>query len=447
MSRALSAGDDQAWLIESKAVRAVADEMKTLQSQGRYTLMVGSIDDFWDGSDQAVIYLTAFMHACLEMSSQVPWARAVVFLRENIFERVRANDSESSRLETAVVGLDWTQEQLLELVERRLNRPFNAKLPLGGATWDAFFEEPELALDSVFDYCHNRPRDVLIYVNHAVESAQAHKHERILLEDVDGARRRFSDNRLKDLGDEYAENYPQIALVLSRFYGLGNSFTVAGIGSFLERLIADSEIQRVCSAWIYEHASVEVFVRLFYNIGFVGLRTSGRDIRFRALGPQDVSPPPISHDVDVVVHKCYWDALDLQNFLVRTLPEDLEFGRKGILTDLPGGLEPGQYIDALDEVEGRLASVPRGSAGARAFEQVVGDVLRLCFYRVLENVEERVRSIDGGVVRDWVTSNRAQSGFWSVMRTRYNATQVVWECKNYDDLKADDFHQSTYLYD
>jgi hypothetical protein len=30
------------------------------------------------------------------------------------------------------------------------------------------------------------------------------------------------------------------------------------------------------------------------------------------------------------------------------------------------------------------------------------------------------------------------------MRDKYHATQVIWECKNYDDLAADDFHQAAY---
>jgi hypothetical protein len=48
------------------------------------------------------------------------------------------------------------------------------------------------------------------------------------------------------------------------------------------------------------------------------------------------------------------------------------------------------------------------------------------------------------VIRDWVASNRAQGGFWELIRVRYQAVQIIWECKNYADLKADDFHQASY---
>ena len=444
ISRPLVADDEQGWLAENKVAKRVAEEMKGMRNQTTYTLLIDSIDDFWEGSEAGLVYLTAFMHACLEMSAQVPWARAILFLRENIFERVRSRDPESSRLETAVVGIEWSDEQLVDLIERRLNRPFTAKLPLGGKTWEAWFENPDDAKEHILDFCQKRPRDVLIYVTHAIESAQSRQHERILIEDVAQARRRFSDNRLKDLGDEYAENYPQIGVVLSRFYGLGRKFTLSGIESILERLLHDTEVKELCSAWIYTVTQPERFVRLLYDVGFFGIGPAGQAARYRKLGPQDTSPPPVSDSVDVTIHPCYWDALDLQDTLVRNLPETREFGRIGLLVDLPGDLDATGYIDELSNTTKRLQACPRGTAGASEFEEIVGQVIKLCFFRALENVQPHERDVDGKVIRDWIASNRAQSGFWQLVRQRYDATQVVWECKNYEELKASDFQQADY---
>jgi hypothetical protein len=47
-------------------------------------------------------------------------------------------------------------------------------------------------------------------------------------------------------------------------------------------------------------------------------------------------------------------------------------------------------------------------------------------------------------VRDWIASNVAEQGFWHLMRDKYGASQVLWECKNYGDLQASDFHQVAY---
>lgn len=446
VARAVSFKDDSAINGINRTTRTLATELKSHLQKTRenYTLIVDSIDDFWDGSELALTYLTALMHACLELSTQVSGARALLLLRENIFERVRARDPESSRVETSVTGLDWTSAQLFELVERRLNRTLYTKFHLGGDVWNAYFEMPELAKSQIFEYCHNRPRDILIYVSHAIDLAKERRHSQIMLEDVDNARRRFSDNRFKDLGDEYAENYPQIALVLSRFYGLGRRFTPGGIESFIRKLLTDHEATNLCGAWVFDHQQMEQFVRLLYNIGFIGLKKPGQETRYRALGPQETSPPAVTDFDEIEVHKSYWDALDLQDVLVRDLPEGSEFGRFGVIYDLPGGLDPTSYNERLDDLARRLEDIPLGKPGARAFEIAVGDVIKLCFFRALENVEERVRNSDGAVIRDWIASNRAQTGFWSVMRQRYDATQIIWECKNYADLKADDFHQVNY---
>lgn len=444
LSRAIDAEDDEKIFAESKAIKRLLDEVKPFPSGGAYTLLVDSIDDFWDASDQSLAYLTAFLHASLEISIQVPWARVLVFLRENMWERVRAWDSESSRLETSIAGLGWNSRQLLEMVERRLRRSLIAKTPLGGATWDAFFEDGPNARKQIFDYCHDRPRDLLIYVTHAIDSAKERGNERITLEDVDGARRKFSDNRLKDLGDEYAENYPQIGFVLTKFYGLGRRFTLAGIESLIRNLVIDTDVKRLCGTWIFDHQTPERFVRLLYDVGFVGLEQPGRPLKFRALGPQDTSSPAVGADITIVVHKCYWDALDLQDSLVRELPDSTRLGRVGIVEELPGGLSPTDYAEHLEDLDSRLQNLPLGHPGAKQFEAAVGDLLRLCFFRVLDNVETHARTVNGEAIRDWIASIRAHTGFWAIIRQRHSATQVVWECKNYLDLHADDFQQVSY---
>jgi hypothetical protein len=154
---ALNSGNEKDWLRQinrtkdvCKAVEGFA-ELHKLQAQ----ILIDRIDDVWDGSDNAVVFLMALMHACVEQGSNTELVRPLLFLRENIFERVRQIDNEFSRLETCVVSLDWTRELLLELIERRLNMPFNTKLPLGGATWGYFFEAVggHSSSKEVLDYC------------------------------------------------------------------------------------------------------------------------------------------------------------------------------------------------------------------------------------------------------------------------------------------------------
>lgn len=443
---ALRREDERDWLKFIRRQKEIAEAIEALRKEStwEYTILLDRVDESWDGSDQAVVLLMALMHACIELSgSQV--VRPLLFLRENLFERVRATDNEFSRLETFVVGLDWTRESLLEMIERRLNLPFNTKLPLRGKTWEYFFEAngDTSSQDAVFDFCQERPRDVLIYCSYAIEAAQSRRHAKVTIEDIQAARRRFSDSRLKDLGDEYAENYPQIQLVLARFYGLGREMSLSAVEAFIKKLLLDEEVKSLCARWIYSHTNPELFVQLLYGIGFLGIR-EGNAVIYRSSGVKAATPPAITAKVRAVIHPSYADALNLQNVVLTGLEEGRELQQAGIITELPSSLDLTEYTDRLVQLEAQLKTMPLGWDNASEYEDLVGEVIRLCFFSSLSNVEPKVRDHEGRVIRDWIAANRAPIGFWEMVRMRYQATQVVWECKNFADLDADVFHQAAY---
>lgn len=443
----LNQSNDKEWLRNINRTKDIGHEMDRAGVSAGWiiNLLIDRIDESWDGSDHAVVLLMALMHACVELTANVESVRPLLFLRENIFERVRAIDNEFARLETFVVSLDWPEELLLELIERRLNLPLTSKLPLRGPTWDAFFEKWEEQSSSrfVFDYCQHRPRDVLTYCSFAIESAQSRKNDVISVEDLQSAKLRFSESRLKDLGDEYAENYPQIQLVLARFFGLGLEFTVNGVTAFIQKLLVDEEIKEYCSSWIYKYTQPDLFIHLFYNIGFFGIRDA--DIaQYRSHAPMAPTPPSINLHSSVVIHPSYADALNLQNIVVGALDEAVPLQKAGLVVELPDAIKLSEYQDQLATLKEDLKTLPPGDENAGRYEEVAGQVIRLCFFRSLTNVEPKVRDVEGRVIRDWIASNTATSGFWEMVRHRYAATQIVWECKNYSDLAAGDFHQAAY---
>ena len=116
----LKKGNDASWLKDIKRPKVLASainsELKV--SSKSYAVLIDRLDESWDGSLTNVRFLAALMHACGEFTTRVEAARALLFLRENVFERVREFDSEFSRIETRVVGLSWTTEKLVEFVER-----------------------------------------------------------------------------------------------------------------------------------------------------------------------------------------------------------------------------------------------------------------------------------------------------------------------------------------
>ena len=295
----------------------------------------------------------------------------------------------------------------------------------------------------VFDYCQERPRDILTYCSFALESAQSQKHEIIKIEDLQLARRRFSDSRLKDLGDEYQENYPQIQLVLARFFGLGTEYTINGITSFIKMLISDEEVKHHCAKWIFDYTTPHRFAQLLFNIGFIGIKEGG-NITYRSSGAQSPIPPPIGSDARLFIHPSYAEALSLRAILIDKIDPSTTLKMAGLLSDIPESIDLAKYQEQLKSLIDEIKTLPQGDNDSGKYEDIVGEVLRLCFFKALTNVEAQVRDMEGRVIRDWIASNRAKDGFWEMIRSRYDATQVIWECKNFDDLTPSVFHQAEY---
>lgn len=445
---ALWKNQDKEWLKNInrwKDINHAIDIAVGSPGEHRVVVLIDRIDESWDGSDKAVILLMALMHACIELSTATEYVKPLLFLRENVFERVRLMDTEFTRLETFVTSLDWTREILVELVERRLNLPLIAKFSLRGETWNAFFESStaQSSEDLVFNYCHYRPRDVLIFCSLAVERAQSKLREKVCLEDMLHARKRFSDSRLKDLCDEYADNFPQLQLVLARFFGLGNRFTVHGISDFIKKLLVDEEIKRHCGKWIYRYTQPDLFIQLLFEIGFVGLNGNG-DVHFRSSGSQSTAPPSVNVNTIVVIHPVYREALNLSDTVLSALDPGVPLRESGLLEAHPSGMTLDAYYQKLKELREQLKSLPAGENHAEEYAELVGEIIKLCFFRSLTNVEPKVRTGDGRVIRDWVASNHSTEGFWELVRLKHGATQVVFECKNYSEISASDFHQIGY---
>lgn len=442
----LERSQDKEWLRSMKQYDDLREIMNTIQAGRTWgtTLLIDRLDDAWPGDDAAAVVLMSLMHATVQLHSECTLVRPLLFLRENIFERVRAIDNEFARLETSVVSLDWSPAQLLELVERRLNASSITKWPLRGGTWHIFFEPTTdgPSYKTVFDYCQHRPRDVITYLSFAVSAALAAGHAQIALEDLQAAKLRFSENRFKDLCDEYSENFPQLKLVLERFFGLGAEFTLTAVDEFIQLLMVDPQIQKHCGRWLNDMAAPERFVEWMYGIGFVGIR-KGADTSYKVLSARSSTGVRLDQETHVVIHPTFANALYLQDKVMTALA-NTSLRKGGILDDLPTGLDLDSYAKECQEAIEELKTLPKGHAGHADFEKLVGKVLKLCFYRVLTNPEARVRDLAGAVIRDWMVANRAKQGFWEIIRQKYGAVQVIWECKNYETLAASDFAQVNY---
>lgn len=231
---------------------------------------------------------------------------------------------------------------------------------------------------------------------------------------------------------------------MDSFYGLGAEFTLHGLDAFIRKLVVDQTIASACGKWIFNHIAPDRFAELLWNIGFLGIGNGS--IVFRSPGANDLAHPPITAAARFVIHGTYQAALKLQNKVVADLDEGYLLRQGGVLYELPDELTPQGYQQALATLAEDLRTLPTGDADgdAKAFEDIVGKMIRYCFYRWLGNAEPKARNFNGRVIRDWFVANLANEGFWEAIRHRYDAPHIIWECKNYAELGSGDFHQANY---
>ena len=232
--------------------------------------------------------------------------------------------------------------------------------------------------------------------------------------------------------------------MLTRFYGLGTEYTINAIEDFSRKLLVDEEIKQYCQSWIYHYSAPELLIGLLYTIGFVGIKADDGHITYKSAESPLASMPMITQRSVIVIHPTYRDALNLQDRLVTSIGDEVRLQQSGIVIDLPESISLFDYTKEIQRLQRNLETLPTGDLAATEFEDLVGCVIKLCFFKALTNVQPKSRDVNGKVIRDWIAGNHTGIGFWQMVRQQYGATQVIWECKNYKELKSDDFQQVSY---
>jgi hypothetical protein len=282
-----------------------------------------------------------------------------------------------------------------------------------------------------------RPRDILTYCDYAIENAKQRKHLKVSVEDLLSARSKFSDSRLKDLGDEYAENYPGLYLVLKKFFGLTKRIAYTAMSEILRALLDDDTIKVQCKRWIYANVAPLSFCNLLFNIGFVGVVTN-RSVDFRGSGWLEEGMSPVGGSSVFEIHSAFADALQLRDDVLVRLDEG-QLRDSGIIEEV--GITIPEFYKKLDTLQEGFDTLPCGLENASEFENLVVELIKICFAGKLDFVEVQVTTIGGTQRRDIIAANVAPDDFWEAVRSKWSATQVVFECKNYEQLKAADFQQ------
>jgi len=262
-------------------------------------------------------------------------AKIIYVLRNNIINRIegglKTRSYQKEKLEDQRYYLDWTRQELIGLINKRLQKISENLNFINTPTLPEILpkrssRQPS-GLDYILERTLNRPRDIIDYINKAGTSCIG--KERIpmqVLREVDDS---YSHGRLKALYDEWLDNYPELELITKIFRKYPPRFNISFWSQDdLMDILTDRRIQKGgwletrCKEFQKDYQSnpsfalnncVRKLVNLLFEVGIVGVKTSkGGTIRYCHTGDPLLSDVELDGDPQVIIHPMFHRALDIQ---------------------------------------------------------------------------------------------------------------------------------------
>ena len=405
--------------------------------------MFDGLDEGWSPNESATAILGGLASCAADFLDKKSEIQIILFIRDNIFRSLNYFDNDFSRhIEGNTIRLAWDDQSLLHLIANRLRVSLNLEtIENDIKVWNRFAHTDLKNRDgfkSCLSYTLYRPRDIIVLLNTTyLYVARSGRHE-IVKEDVELSSKQISKDRLNDLLKEYRVVFPGLSLLVNVFKDKSAFQTYSEVIAYLELEILNNDYQvKEASDFALLGTGGEAFFAL-YSVGFLGLeKTSTGALQFCHDGsPAEIDA--IKTDQRCCVHPCYWKALNIQselveeNILIQVYDEN-QPPDSNSLSDL--------RTKRIGQIISKLPQMSVGHKDAHAFEKWTLQAVQMLFSGKLSNAELKANG-DAIQRRDVIATNCAAEGFWKRIREDYDSRQVVFEVKNFSDLKIDNFRQA-----
>lgn len=406
-------------------------------------ILYDGLDEGWLPNAAATAVLGGLSSAIADLDDAKTGIHCTLFIRDNMFRALAHFDGDFSRhIEGHALRLQWDEDSLFHLISSRLRVALDLmSIESDVKVWNRFVDTG-LQNRSGFELCLRntlyRPRDILVLLNRAYMVATRQGRERIIEQDIDSAATSISHDRLEDLLKEYDSVLPGLRSFVKLFENRPAFDQLAAVITRLEDHIQSGQYDTAESSdFALLGSGKQVFLAL-YGVGFIGVEDKSRGGFVFCHDGSRSEIEALSTDLKTVIHPCYWKALELQadtssQSVVVQINDEYETKTSPEIKDL--------RTKRLGQIVEELPKVPKGDEGSTEFEDWVFRAVKILFSGRLSNPELKPNAA-AIQRRDIVATNMAPDGFWRRIREDYETRQVIFEVKNYEMLKPEDFRQA-----
>lgn len=263
------------FLIPAKAVL-----LPILRGKNRIVILIDNLDKVW--SVNSNLYMQAQLlfnllgiHRRIHNDFDFEDVSVLIFMRRNIFEYIKENFArESDKLIAEAIELQWVDKDvLLRVIEERFRIATNYWNKEDDNPWESFFKWNSTGIslkDWLYKSLMPRPRDLIKFIQKAIEVAISRKHSEIQQEDLEYTLLSYSSFALEQIIAEYKAEQPWLSDLLFSFTGEFKEITYDQLikkikESSKENLSIDEILQRVV---------------VLVNINFLGVKINGSPLSY-----------------------------------------------------------------------------------------------------------------------------------------------------------------------
>ncbi|MEO3430810.1 hypothetical protein AAFN88_18290 [Pelagibius sp. CAU 1746] len=311
-------------------ISLLADSVFT-DPQQRYYIVIDRLDEDWVDDSIRYKLIKALIEAVRNFQS-IRHVKVVVAIRTDLLQRVlrktMSSGFQDEKYEALYLKLRWTEQELEQVLDRRINEIFKSKYTSGGICFRDIMPKNQMektdSLGYIFKRTSRRPREVIMYINECIEKAEG--RSRFTADIIRSAEVTYSQKRVTSLEQEWGSDYPSLRNYIRVLKGKASHFSYNAIS---EEEILNSIAQSLQQGDMFEDdlcvlgrkyisstvAGDEVkdcWFTIMYRIGVVGIKPMPNIIvQWSFIDDAEIPDGYELQGMEFYVHPAYWIGLGI----------------------------------------------------------------------------------------------------------------------------------------
>jgi hypothetical protein len=311
--------------------------------QPRFYVLIDRLDESWVDDKFRYRLIKALVETASEMNKKMLAVKIVIAIRQDLLDLViqqtREPGFQAEKYEPLTVPLKWKQEQLLEMLNKRINALIQRRWSGEPITWGHLMPAKVQKIPTeeyLIGRTLYRPRDLIVFFNACIQQAQ--DEPKITPTMIADAESEYSVKRLRSLYDEWYAEFPELEACTDLLKKQPAHFRLSTLSDIqtgelaLKLAVAEGrgyitrQARKLTDDAITSQDFLASLMTIFYRTGLVGLKTdpaSPPGWSFRA--PQ-ADLAMIDEDTSVYVSPVFWRSLGVNP---KTDGQGMTFGGAG----------------------------------------------------------------------------------------------------------------------